>query len=262
MTAAQETRFRDLLHTAKANCIGGETADKAIHAADQGLLIKPNNTELLCLKGSALMSKEEDNEALQCFDQAYKIDHQAYFLQGKAHCLLKLRRKEEALAAINQSLKILDFSEARMLRAKILEQFNRWEEAKHDLDTVITQREREKNCKYSNLIFPKGHRAEVEIHLKQWAKALEDLTFCLNDPDLIINQGSYNQFLQRGQVYKELKQYDKAIADYKKALKINPDYRQTHIGLAEVYKLSGKLDLAKAEMKEVDNLDQDLAPVK
>jgi len=262
LTPAEGAKFQVLLHTAHDNCLRYDTVDKAISAADQALKIAPNNPEALCIKGSALMTKEEDQAALQCFDLAYNAYPQAYPLQGKANCLLKLKRKDEALACIDQALKLEPTTEGRKLRAKILLQFNRWQEAKHDLDLVIAEREKEKNRDRLYLLFPRADRADIEMHLKQWAGALDDLNYCLNDPKLQIQQGNYEQILKRGQVYKELKQYDKAIADYKWALKINPDFRQTHLGLAEVYSAAGKEDLAKAEMKIVAELDQDLAPIK
>jgi tetratricopeptide (TPR) repeat protein len=57
--------------------------------------------------------------------------------------------------------------------------------------------------------------------------------------------------MAQGIAYQNTGQYEEAIAAYKKALLLNPDYFLAHIGLAMSYSLTGQEEQAHAEAKEV-----------
>jgi len=262
LSPAAVVKLNALLLSAKNNCMGVYTSDQAIKDADLALKIMPTCASALVFKGTALMKKQEDEEALKCFDAALKIEPHDQILLNKADCLLRLRQPAEALTATDQALKMHQSAQAHMVRARIMTRLERFPEAKHEYDLAISEQEKDKRSDRSQMIFPHSDRAAIEVRLRHWDAALADLNFCLSDPKLKINQSAYDQLLLRAKVYKELKQYDKAIVDLKRVLKVNSDYRQAHIALAEVYKLTGKSDLAQAQLKEVESLDQDMAPVK
>ena len=48
-----------------------------------------------------------------------------------------------------------------------------------------------------------------------------------------------------------LEQYDQAIAQFKKSIKLWPDYRGVHVWLAAAYSLAGRMEDARAEATEV-----------
>jgi len=54
-----------------------------------------------------------------------------------------------------------------------------------------------------------------------------------------------------GMSYFMLEQYDQAIAEFKKSIKLWPDYRDAHVWLAAAYSLAGRMEDARAEAAEV-----------
>ena len=66
-----------------------------------------------------------------------------------------------------------------------------------------------------------GIRWEIYRELKEYQKAIADYNQTLSlNPD---DTFAYNN---RGNVYAQLKDYQKAIADYNKALSLNPGYAE------------------------------------
>ena len=54
-----------------------------------------------------------------------------------------------------------------------------------------------------------------------------------------------------GMSYFMLEQYDQAITELKKSIKLWPDYRGAHVWLAAAYSLAGRMEDAHAEAAEV-----------
>lgn len=45
--------------------------------------------------------------------------------------------------------------------------------------------------------------------------------------------------------------YEEAIAEYKTAVKVDPDYRDAHVGLASIYAILGREEEARTEVAEI-----------
>ncbi len=56
--------------------------------------------------------------------------------------------------------------------------------------------------------------------------------------------------------YSDLKQYNKALEDYNKAIELNPELKEAYIGRAKVYRLLNKFDLAKSDEDKVQELEK------
>jgi adenylate cyclase len=54
-----------------------------------------------------------------------------------------------------------------------------------------------------------------------------------------------------GRTYFLAGRYEKAIAEYRKAVKIDPDYRDAHVGLASIYAILGRKEEARTEAAEI-----------
>jgi len=61
--------------------------------------------------------------------------------------------------------------------------------------------------------------------------------------------------LTLGNVYREVGQYEEALAEYKKCIKNNPKNILTHVNLAETYALAGRYEEARESWSEVKKLD-------
>lgn len=64
--------------------------------------------------------------------------------------------------------------------------------------------------------------------------------------------------LERAELYKEQKKYDKAFADLAAVLKINPNDSRVYESRAEIYCKQGKKDLARAEESKAEELGSEI----
>ena len=58
-----------------------------------------------------------------------------------------------------------------------------------------------------------------------------------------------------GRAYFLTERYEEAIAEYSKAVSLNHDYRDAHVGLAATYAILGRDDDARAEVTEIVKID-------
>jgi tetratricopeptide (TPR) repeat protein len=54
-------------------------------------------------------------------------------------------------------------------------------------------------------------------------------------------------YLNRGSVYHDKKEYDKAVSDYSEAIRLNPNYALAYGSRAHAYRNQGKLEKAQAD---------------
>jgi tetratricopeptide (TPR) repeat protein len=98
-----------------------------------------------------------------------------------------------------------------------------------------------------------------------WGKEKEVLIMSENPvlSDTFVDPNSLDpqtgpEFVERGWLYYAMKNYEKAIADYQKALSIDPDIIDTHYALAMALKYAGKVPEATDEFTRVINLTDQL----
>ena len=58
-----------------------------------------------------------------------------------------------------------------------------------------------------------------------------------------------------GRAYFLAESYQKAIAEYRKAVKVDPDYLDAHIYLASTYAVLGRKEEAQVEAEEIVRID-------
>jgi tetratricopeptide (TPR) repeat protein len=129
---------------------------------------------------------------------------------------------------------------------------SRFDQAEKELDDIIRLEPKNEMAR--------DRRSTVAGHTKHWNKVIEDSTYVIKSKPM--NLSSCETLANRAAAYVNLKQYDRAITDYKDGLKIVPDGRQLHVGLINAYTLSGKTQAAQAERKILSNFDADFQPMK
>ena len=60
----------------------------------------------------------------------------------------------------------------------------------------------------------------------------------------------------RGFAYYKLGKHEEAIADYNRAIELQPDYAKAYRNRAEVYRVIGELDKAEADEARADEIDK------
>jgi tetratricopeptide (TPR) repeat protein len=202
-------------------------------------------------------TKRTKHTALSDINEAVALDvKNPLYLRLKATILLDMDETERAMLCIEKSLQLDPKSaDAWLVKARILNELSKSNQAIEAINKSINLSPFEGNC---------VAKAEILTHMQKFAEAekeMEDLNFLISTGNS--KYLSYDTHLQeRAEAYFELKQYDKAKADYKAGLKLSPDNRLLHNGLLKIYKATGNTMGALAESKALENLDGDIRPFK
>ena len=102
------------------------------------------------------------------------------------------------------------------------------------------------------------HQASGAEAAGNYDLAIDYYTRCLKSVDLSIgNQAIF--YNNRGEVYYRKGEYDRAIADYDQALRLDPDFAFAYNGRGSVYIRKGAYDRAIADIDQALRLDPDFA---
>ncbi len=228
------------------------TQQAALDHINQALSIRPEDATFWYQKGDILSRLEEDEEPLPCAEKAVQLDPKVCASWTlKANILCNLGKSAEALSAIDRAISLNDNSGSRIAKISILATLHRPAEAEKELDDLVKREP-------TNII-ARGRRISLAAKIRHWDKVIEDCTYLINrEGHLNLN---YLKHLEaRAEAYANTKQFDKAIADYKSALKLVPDDRSVHDSLRNVYKISGQLQAERRETAAIMRLDVDIKP--
>ncbi len=92
---------------------------------------------------------------------------------------------------------------------------------------------------------------KVLRQLRRWSEALKAVNFVIEK-----NPADSEMYMDRGDVYSEMDDLPKAIADYSKAISIDCDERRFYSKRAAVYRKLGKIDLAKKDDQKFAELSR------
>jgi tetratricopeptide (TPR) repeat protein len=249
---ADPTLANRLSQRAMLEVTQGSTRQAALDHINQAISIRPKDALFWFQKAHILSSMEEDEEALPCIEKSLQLDPKLSLGWAmKANILCTLGKGAEALSAIDHAISLQDILVNRISRVTILATLHRPEEAEKELDYLVKQEPT------NNIV--RGRRAALAANARHWDKVIEDCTYLLGHEGHL--KLTHLQHLERrAEAYTNTKQYDKAIADYKTALKLVPDDRTVHNGLRNVYKISGQPQAEQREAAAIKRLDGDILP--
>ena len=101
-----------------------------------------------------------------------------------------------------------------------------------------------------------GREPDYTKAIAEYSKLLELLP---NDDDSftegsrILTKG--DMYLERGLCYEELKQFEKALADYNKAISLEPKKGKCYFSRSYIYIKNGEMEKAKADVEKAVELD-------
>ena len=201
--------------------------DRALQDFATALKLSPKRDDILAEQAALLFLVEEDEEALEAAEKATRLNSKnarAWLVLGK--CLSRKKRPQEGLDALNHAMALTPENQKDQLyddRARLLSILGRYGEAEKDLDLAVARQPHAS----TNL----ADRIEVCIHEKKWAKVIADCTTFLR-VDKTHNPSIYHK---RALAHSGLGEYQKAIDDFKLALKESPDDYQIHRDLKAAY---------------------------
>lgn len=227
--------------------------DGALPLIDTLIKQYPQSVDARIMRGDVYTGLEEDEKALNDYlwaksrrptDARLRISlGDTYFVENKI---------AQALAENEEALKLCSSSGEKYIawdrKREYLKHSGRNEEAEKAADKMLE--------------YMPGHphslleRAKLRLLNKHWQGAIEDTTFCLPAMPQF-----YCRLLQmRSQAYVGLGQFDKAIADLKKAVASQPEERLLHVSLKDTYQKAGKSALAAHEEAIIKSIDERIHP--
>ncbi len=225
------------------------TQDAALKHINQALSLEPKRAEFWQGKAMILERLEESEQALPCINKALELNSKdAASWVTKADILSSLKKYDEALVSIDKGMKLTDRQDFHMTKAEILKRLRRYDLAEKELDLLVAQRPKDD--------IVRARRADVAKENKHWQKVIDDTSYVIGLH--VKNFSHWNLLGKRAEAYAQLKQYDKAIADYKEGIKHLPDARQMHDELMKVYTITGNSKGVAEERRAIEAIDKDL----
>ncbi|CAD8176762.1 unnamed protein product [Paramecium pentaurelia] len=210
---AQELQLKD--EQKRQKIVGKQLLD--YEQDDEACKFQPNSSKdgisagNYLLKGNSLLNQNNYEEAIQCFDNALKINpNNCLAFNNKGNALYQLNRFEEAIKCHDQALTInpnncLAFNN----KGDALYKLNRFEEAIKCHDSALNI-----NPQDCDVLNKKGNSLQ---NLYRFQEAIK----CY-DKALTINPNNFLSFNNKGNTLYRLNRFEEAIKCYDNALKINP----------------------------------------
>ncbi|MGB3653799.1 MAG: tetratricopeptide repeat protein [Rivularia sp. (in: cyanobacteria)] len=201
-------------------------------------------------RGNQLWRSRRYDEAVKAFDEAIKqkpaFAYLAYY--GKGLALAGQRKLKETIAALEQAIKLKpDFVAAWQSQSVVYRTLKRQEKALIAINKAIQVQPENPN-----------------LYNEKWGilKNLEDYTQAEAAITKAIKLSPRVAFFSnRGILYKDQKKWELAVADFNKAIQINPDYTTAYFNRAILYEDQKKWKLALADYNKAIQINPNDAEV-
>jgi protein O-GlcNAc transferase len=287
--------------------------DEAIADFDRAIALNPDYAEALCNKGKASSSLGRLDEALSAFARALAlrpdlaeartghsdvlsrlggrelaggrelvaVANPVQDLFDRSMALVAAGRRSDAILGLDRAIAAApDFTQAHLLRAKLLSDFGRHDDALAGVDRLlsIAPRLAEAWLGRGNILFELKRYEDAFASCEQALALKPDLAeawLCLGnvlnevarhgealaayDEALTINANLAGARLGQGNVLNALKRYDEALAAYDRTLASTPDLAEAWLGRGNVLNELTRYDEAFAAFDRALALNPDLA---
>ncbi|MCA2716869.1 serine protease [Microcystis sp. M169S2] len=217
-------------------------------------------------RGNQLWRLKKDDRALQAFDRAIQLNDPEYTYlawYGKALVYNRQYQYRDALEAIEKALATLPTREqGSEFHAEILHErgslywalsLGQYEKAIESYEQAIKIFPRNPNYYNSLSTLLVIRQSFIRQDVRQYDRALEAINRAI---EIAPRSGWYSN---RGMLYGAWKKWDLALADYNKALALNPNNARAYINRADVYKERKEFDLALADYNRAIEIDANFA---
>ncbi|MCA9816273.1 MAG: tetratricopeptide repeat protein [Cyanobacteria bacterium HKST-UBA01] len=252
----QSSKAHFLLGKAMYNCIGGKETEALVEFKKCLSLTSEGDYQAEACEYLARIyyERSELDEALQWLEKSVNYDPEhvsVYRFRAVIYSDKKLYDKAEA-----DFNKCIELNPRGMMsyynRAKFYESIGKNKEALADYDKVIA------NGRSSGKVSKEEDRQAVVFKYK--AKLLSKMGRLEEAIDSISAAIAISKLLPedytiRGELYLELKEYEKALADFNQALELSPTMApEAYLGRASAYEHLGKKELADRDRKQAASI--------
>ena len=223
---------------------------KAFQDAILGTKIPQGNAtaEIWLERGNQLWRLVRYQEAVKAFDKVISLKpefiHLAYY--GKGLALAYEGELEAALASFELAIEIQpNFAPVFLHKSILLKKSNRLDEALIAINKAIASQEKNANLYNQKGVFLKD--------LKRYSEAEKALNQAISiSPRAIF-------YSNRGNLYSDQGKVELALADYSRAIEIDPKDVEAYINRGSLYNDQGKIELALADYNQAISLNPNFA---
>lgn len=253
---SQSSKAHFLLGKAMYNCIGGKETEALVEFKKCLSLPSEGNYQAEACEYLARIyyERSELDEALKWLDKSVDYDPEhvsVYRFRAVIYSDKKLFEKAEA-----DFNKCIELNPRGLMsyynRAKFYESIGKNKEALADYDRVIVNARRSGNATKEEdrqaVVFK--HKAKLLSKMGRWEEAIDSISAAIAISKLLPED-----YTIRGELYLELREYDKALADFNQALELSPTMApEAYLGRASAYEHLGKKELADLDRKQAASI--------
>jgi tetratricopeptide (TPR) repeat protein/S1-C subfamily serine protease len=229
--------------------------EDSLTALNQAIKLNPKLSQAYYLKGWILSFQEKSKEALANFDKATELDPKSpQAWRMKSSLLSNLKKYPEALKAIDEAIEMQSNSITDPAK-KIKSSFTFYPLR---IGILIELERYQEALEYSNKFidtkkYAIGYilRGLIYLKLKEYDKVVANFNRAIE-----LKPNNPNYYLARGDFYEIRKENQKAFADYNQAIKLQPTNPELYINRAVAYQVFGDNKKAMADFNQAIKLDQ------
>jgi Zn-dependent proteases len=214
--------------------------ENALADVEHALRIAPHSELTLLLRGDISFIEKDFDSALEWYEKACQLNPNAGLSYYGCGCVMRLRNElPSAMDQFNKAISLLRifFPLSYVERSMTYFKLGNVDAAHKDQDAALYISERDA------LIRAEFNLQAYEGYL-DWAEDYYGRV-------LLRRPGSWYAYQGRGDAYRANNEYDKAIADYTKALDIHPREPRLYFGRGKSYRAKGEIDCATADFRQI-----------
>ncbi|MBN3910667.1 MAG: tetratricopeptide repeat protein [Nostoc sp. NMS1] len=229
--------------------------EDSLTALNQAIKLNPKLSQAYYLKGWILSFQEKSKEALADFDKATQLDPKSpQAWRMKSSLLSNLKKYPEALKAIDKAIEMQSNSISDPAK-KIKSSFTFYPLR---IGILIELERYQEALEYSNKFidtkkYAIGYilRGLIYLKLKEYDKVVANFNRAIE-----LKPNNPNYYLARGDFYEIRKENQKAFADYNQAIKLQPTNPELYINRAVAYQVFGDNKKVMADFNQAIKLDR------
>jgi tetratricopeptide (TPR) repeat protein len=213
--------------------------ENALSDVQQALKIAPKNEMVVMLRGDICLIEGDSDGALEWYERAHEINANSalpYF--GRGSVSLDKYEYQTALEGLNQAIsRLTTIPLFYVVRSKVHYRLGNLEAAHHDQDSAVRLSE-------------KDALTHADFNLRAYEGFLD---WAEDYYARVLSKRPRSSYAYQGwaEVYYANHEYEKAIAEYTKALEINRREPRLYLGRGKCYLAVGEIDCAASDFRQV-----------
>ncbi len=212
--------------------------ENALADVERALTMAPDNEMALGMRGDIYLMEKDSDSALELYERAHQLNPNSalpYF--GRGSVMMDKEEFQSAVGEFNKAISLLAlFPLFYVVRSKVHFRLGNLEAAHSDQDSALRLSEKD------SLVRPDFNLQGYEGYL-DWA---EDYYARV----LLKQPLSWYAYQGRADAYRMNSEYNKAIADYTRALEINPHEPRLYLGRGKSYQAIKDIDCAATDFRQ------------